>query len=606
MAPQAALTGLIRRWQDALDQENMARTPLLLPFIPEVGENGGVRPLGHPASFHLVAPALKTGAEPVPGFRLEARAGGGGSGEVWRAIGPDGFPVALKFIPLEEEEGTLAFQSPGTSECRSLGLMRDIRHANLLPVFGAWRHHGMLIVGMELADRTLMDRCDEAIGQGFPGIPFPELIEYVEQAAQGIDFLNEPSPAFPGPEKAGILHCDVKPQNLLLVGGTVKVSDFGLARPLDETLTGIEGLTPAYAAPEFFQGRHSRHSDQYALALTYCRLRGGRLAFTGTQWEVILKHCLDAPDLTMLPAGEQPVVARALAKRPEERWPNCRAFVHELRARGGARSRRRSRLPVQPIFLPLPSIRGRARSRLRWTGAAGLATLMVVAASAILWKTLPGNGLVLQNTAARGAVAEARPMLDQGQQVQLEKVGIIHEATIMDGGAADTSHLTEAPFIVMSPLKTEIAKESAAEEIEKNDFEEKNTANTDVVERKREEEKPEQVPQTNPERQRQANTTTNAKPMPKAATINVLMPCANSELIVEGAVRGGQPNEWFGSRRVVHTPPLQVGQDYRIGAFWTDLLGSQQIRTRDIRVEPGRSYEVDLRLAAPIGREIQE
>ena len=128
-------------------------------------------------------------------------------------------------------------------------------------------------------------------------------------------------------------HRDIKPQNILLVGGGVKVADFGLARLLDRSVTGHTGsLTPAYAAPEFFQNQTSDRSDQYSLAVTYCQLRGGRLPFTGGPAAVMAGHLHHAPDLTMLPEAERPVVARALAKEPAGRWPSCRAFVAALRS----------------------------------------------------------------------------------------------------------------------------------------------------------------------------------------------------------------------------------------------------------------------------------
>src|SRR5262249_33890788 len=85
-----------------------------------------------------------------------------------------------------------------------------------------------------------------------------------------------------------------------------------------------------YAAPEFFEGRTSRHSDQYSLAITYCQLRGGQLPFTGTPAQMMAGHLMQTPDLEMLPAEERLPVARALAKDPAERWPSCRAFVEAL------------------------------------------------------------------------------------------------------------------------------------------------------------------------------------------------------------------------------------------------------------------------------------
>src|SRR5204862_396543 len=110
-----------------------------------------------------------------------------------------------------------------------------------------------------------------------------------------------------------------------------KVADFGLARSLSHSATGHTGaLTPAFAPPEFFQGRTHRQSDQYALAVTYCLLRGGRLLFEGNAAQLMAGHLHQAPNLEMLPEEERAVLLRALAKNPEERWPDSQSFVHAL------------------------------------------------------------------------------------------------------------------------------------------------------------------------------------------------------------------------------------------------------------------------------------
>ena len=93
-------------------------------------------------------------------------------------------------------------------------------------------------------------------------------------------------------------------------------------------------------------------------------------------------------------------------------------------------------------------------------------------------------------------------------------------------------------------------------------------------------------------------------PRPKAATIITLMPSANSELVVRGDVGKGNPDEWYGPRRVVHTPPLTGRQDYLVGAFWKDASGRPATRKNELSVEPGRVYEVDLRPSRPTWREL--
>jgi len=274
-------------------------------------------------------PALTPGAEPVPGYVLVDRLGRGGFGEVWKAKAPGGFSVALKFVSVGENAVQV--------ELRSLEIFKAVRHPNLLATFGAWQPPGLLVIAMELADRTLRNRFEEAVRDGLPGIPRDELLEYLRESAKGIDYLNEPQHRFDGKEPVGIQHRDIKPQNILLVGNGVKVADFGLARLLAHAVTGHTGsMTPAYAAPEFFHGRTTAHSDQYSLAMTYCELRGGRLPFAGDLAELTFGHLTGTPDLSMVPDAERSVVARALAKRSADRWPSCRAFVEALAQPGGA------------------------------------------------------------------------------------------------------------------------------------------------------------------------------------------------------------------------------------------------------------------------------
>lgn len=269
------------------------------------------------------AQELQPGYEPIPGHVLQVRLGRGGFGEVWKASAPGGFEVALKFVRLERRVRA--------TEQRALEAIKEIHHPNLLSVFGAYQKDDFLIIAMELAERTLDQRFREARADGLPGIPREELLEYVAEAAKGLDYLNQTHHVAGEGPAHGIQHCDIKPQNLLLSGGSVKVGDFGLARCLEHSLGSHTGsMTAAYAAPEFFKGQTSNHSDQYSLAVTYCLLRGGRLPFTGNSAELMAGHLSREPDLTMLPPKERPVVARALAKDPKDRWPSCGEFVKTL------------------------------------------------------------------------------------------------------------------------------------------------------------------------------------------------------------------------------------------------------------------------------------
>jgi hypothetical protein len=272
---------------------------------------------------------LEPGAQIIPGYPLVARLGRGGFGEVWKATGPGGVQIALKFVRFDN--GSAA------REAEALDFMKQVGHPHLLPIVGIWNESDFLVIGMELADRSLAVRLNEALGEHQPGIPFPELIAYLREAAEAIDFLNEPRHTISGQPNLSIIHRDIKPQNLLLLGGGLKVADFGLARVVQRSLVSVSGgMTPAYAAPEFFQGHVSRHSDQYSLAVSYCQLRCAQLPFRGSPLEVMAGHLCQQPDLNFLPEREQAAVARALAKSPADRWPTCRAFVEGLAGVPGA------------------------------------------------------------------------------------------------------------------------------------------------------------------------------------------------------------------------------------------------------------------------------
>ncbi len=276
---------------------------------------------GDANSEELKLADLVPGCNPVPGYTLISKLGVGGFGEVWKATGPGDFPVALKFIVAKSHSGQI--------EGRSLAVIRDVRHPHLLSVFGTWQIGDLLVIATELADRTLLDRFHEAKKQGYEGIPVDELLRYMDEAAKGLDYLNEP--VTPGRQR--IQHRDVKPQNLLLSGGCVKIGDFGLARSVQFDVTGHTGsLTLAYAAPECLDGSTSHRSDQYSLAVTYCYLRSGHLPFNGTPVEIIDGHRKKRPDLSNLPERERPPVARSLAKSPKDRWANCTEFLQELRS----------------------------------------------------------------------------------------------------------------------------------------------------------------------------------------------------------------------------------------------------------------------------------
>ncbi|HEV3439220.1 MAG TPA: PilZ domain-containing protein, partial [Gemmata sp.] len=149
---------------------------------------------------------------------------------------------------------------------------------------------------------------------------------YLMEAGEALDLIGA---------KHGLQHLDVKPANLFLTGGHVQVGDYGLVSKLDgrKNGRGSRGLTPRYAAPEVLQGQVHTRSDQYSLALVYQELLSGTFPFPGrTPQQIMIQHVSAVPDLTGLPERDRSAVGRALAKKPEERFPSCMAFIRALTA----------------------------------------------------------------------------------------------------------------------------------------------------------------------------------------------------------------------------------------------------------------------------------
>ena len=319
----------------------------------------------------------QTGDEPVhgSGYRLREFIGRGGFGEVWKAGAPGGAEAALKIIKLGGTEGRKEFHA--------LQLVKRIRHANLVPITAFWLKSAdgrvlddaltqredlpradtaavstlretpvdrlcetmevppelgrdrasELIIAMGLGDQSLSDRLDECRAEGLEGIPLAELLDYMEDAARAIDFLNSPTHDLGSGPNAAIQHCDIKPQNLMIVGGVTQVCDFGLARLMGADRTTTAAATIAYAAPEcLVEGIPSASTDQYSLAVSYFELRTGVLPYSGETLAAIIDAKRHAGlGFSTLPKVEQAVLQRATSDDPDKRYPSAMDMVKALR-----------------------------------------------------------------------------------------------------------------------------------------------------------------------------------------------------------------------------------------------------------------------------------
>jgi serine/threonine-protein kinase len=279
----------------------------------------------------------------VAGYRIESEAGRGGMGVVYRArqVALDR-AVALKLIAPELARDD-SFRARFARESR---IAASLDHPNVIPVYEAGEDGELLFIAMRLVEGTDLGRMLTEEGPLDPMLA----AELVAQAASALDAAHA----------RGLVHRDVKPANLLVAGDPARphvyLTDFGLARRDGSstalTTTGQWMGTPDYAAPEQIDGDDvDARTDVYALGcVLYAALVGRppfgdrpRMAKAGAHLHERPPSLRDVrPEV---PAAFEPVVARALAKRPEDRYASAgdlgRAALAAARASGGTGRTRR-------------------------------------------------------------------------------------------------------------------------------------------------------------------------------------------------------------------------------------------------------------------------
>jgi serine/threonine protein kinase len=269
----------------------------------------------------------------INGYELQGELGVGSFGQVWKVRKQN----SDKLFALKRSKNR-ANSPEVTHVLHTLEQFKDLQNPWLLLPLDWFEYGGRLCIVTELAEggslKELLtglqnDRYQVGQPEGEPalgGIPVQELLGYFGGVAQALDYLHD--------QKQPIQHRDVKPQNILLVGGYAKLADFDLAPSMlnQRDVTRTRGRSLAYNAPEMFNDQFvHRKSDQYCLAYTYAELRLGRLPFDyRTEKQLRIAHETEKPNLEPLGAGEQDVLLRALAKNPNDRFATCIEFLRAL------------------------------------------------------------------------------------------------------------------------------------------------------------------------------------------------------------------------------------------------------------------------------------
>jgi hypothetical protein len=279
------------------------------------------------------------------GYRIDDVVGRGGMGVVYRAteLALDR-PVALKLIA-PELAGDASFRERFLRESR---LAASIDHAGILPVYTAGEADGELYLANRFVDGTDL----RALLEQGPLRP-ERALALVGQVADALDAAHA----------RGLVHRDVKPGNVLVdAADHCYLADFGLTKQLADGDAGESGLLAGsldYLAPEQIRrGEVTGRADQYALGCVLYELLAGTPPLRReTEARTLWAHMQEEPTALAAHPELEPVLARALAKEPGERYESCNAFVDDARAALGlgpsprAVRRRRRRIGGRLLYL---------------------------------------------------------------------------------------------------------------------------------------------------------------------------------------------------------------------------------------------------------------
>ncbi len=264
-------------------------------------------------------------------YRIESVLGKGAMGVVYKAFDPHiERTVAIKTVRKDLVDPDLASQYMARfkNEARAAG---RLHHPNIVGVYEYGEDDKVAFIAMEFVDGTglreyLNRKARFELGQ---------IVAIVSQLLQALEFAHA----------RGVVHRDIKPANLILTaGGTLKVADFGIAR-IDTTtltMTGMVMGTPSYMSPEQCQGRDSDHrSDLFSAGVVLYELLTGERPFRGSAEMIAYNICNETPKSASvasalnLPPAMDELLATALAKSPDARFQNARAFHHALQLAAG-------------------------------------------------------------------------------------------------------------------------------------------------------------------------------------------------------------------------------------------------------------------------------
>lgn len=261
-------------------------------------------------------------------YEILGELGHGAMGIVYKAKDPlIDRVVAIKTINLglaldEKEE----YEGRFYQEAKAAG---RLNHPNIVTIYDVGKSGDVAYIAMEfLQGRELRDIMNDG-----GVLPVDQVLDIVAQVAQGLAYAHEHD----------IVHRDVKPSNIMVVrDGHVKITDFGIARMASSavrTQTGMVLGSPKYMSPEQVMGKAiDQRSDIFSLGVMLYEMLTGQAPFNGENVNAIMYQTLNAvqaPPSALNPAVPEManfIVAKALAKKLEDRYQNAKDFAVDLRA----------------------------------------------------------------------------------------------------------------------------------------------------------------------------------------------------------------------------------------------------------------------------------
>jgi serine/threonine protein kinase len=258
-------------------------------------------------------------------YRIQSRVGTGGFADVYRATDTiEGVDVALK-IPHAQHVSSSLLDS-FKAEVR---LIAKLDHPNVLPLKNASFIDEHFVIASPLGERTLADRIQRRVG-------LRSALGYFEQLVEALAYAHD----------QGIIHCDVKPENLILFADDrLRLADFGIAKVALKTVQASGSGTVGYMAPEQAMGRPSPRSDVFSAGLILWRMLTGQLPEWPFDWPLKGYERLRKgvhPDLVKLMRRATEVDQRkrhADARQLLVAYKKVRTRVLSFDARGPARER---------------------------------------------------------------------------------------------------------------------------------------------------------------------------------------------------------------------------------------------------------------------------